>query len=50
MACGNDFFIRIHCSVLVLHYPILCSFCRLFRKNIFGAADEIELMFMDRCC
>jgi hypothetical protein len=25
------------------------SYYRLFRKCIFGAADEIELKFMDRC-
>lgn len=25
-------------------------FYRLFRKDIFGAADEIELKFMDRFC
>lgn len=25
------------------------TLCRLFRKSIFGEADEIELKFMNRC-
>jgi membrane-associated phospholipid phosphatase len=33
--------------LLAILFIILCY--RLFRKNIFGAADEVELKFMDRC-